>query len=106
MTESTNWNPIWNDYLLSAIILLSVILCFIPTLYFSIQINKKIKTPELKKRWKYFNLGLIGAHATIYSGIMAFSTNNYAIINIWAIYSLSSVIWAYFIYYGIGRNLD
>ncbi|KKM78404.1 hypothetical protein LCGC14_1360300 [marine sediment metagenome] len=105
ISVSTNWNPIWKLNILISIILISLGCCFIPTIAVSIIIYRKFRLKILKKKFKYFIIGIIGAYMTLYGAIIAYSTNNSTIILIFSFTSIVNIVWALFIYYGMTSNL-
>ena len=102
---STNWNPIWNLSIMISIIFISLGLCFIPTITLSIIIYRRFRIKVLKKKLKYFIIGIVGAHITLYGAIIAYSTNNSTIIIIFSFTSMINIVWTLFIYYGMTSNL-
>lgn len=101
----TNWNPIWELSILISIIFISLGLCFIPTIALSIIIYRRFQIKVLKKKLKYFIIGIVGAHITLYGAIIVYTTNNSAIILIFSFTSMVNIVWTLFIYYGMTSNL-
>jgi MFS family permease len=104
--ETTNWKPDWNwsFFLISTILMSSIVI--IPTSYYSIKIHGKLGNLHLKKKWKYFLIGL-SAYFFLYYGTSYSNTlNNNPFRLIWAIISLPTLLALYLIYYGVGRQLD
>ncbi|MFX0143924.1 MAG: hypothetical protein ACFE9C_07595 [Candidatus Hodarchaeota archaeon] len=106
INTTTNWKPNW-DWLF---FVYSVIVCsgliIIPTIYYSIKIYKKFESDYLKKKWKYFLIG-ISAYFFLYYGTSLSNTlNNDTFRFIWSLISLPTLISLYLIYYGVGRQLE
>lgn len=83
------------------------VIAVVPILYFSFKIYKKFEDEVLKKRWKYFLVGIIESTIFIY-GIM---TAN--MLNIPAFRTVMGIIGiflcftgGYLIYYGVGRQIQ
>ncbi|UCC18563.1 MAG: hypothetical protein JSV62_10680, partial [Promethearchaeota archaeon] len=78
----------------------------IPTIYFSIKIFIKFESEYLRKKWKYFVIG-ISAYFFLYYGTSLSNTlNDDSFRFIWSLISLPNLIALYLIYYGIGRQLE
>ena len=103
---STNWKPNWNwIFFLYSTIICSAIL-IIPTIYYSLRIYSKFENQHLKKKWKYFLIGLL-AYFFLYYGTTFSNTlniDNFRLI--WSLISLPTLIALYLIYYGVGRQLE
>lgn len=106
INEDTNWKPDWSwSFLLYSIITCTGIAVF-PTSYYSIKIYGKLGNFHLKKKWKYFLIG-IAAYFFLYYGTSLSNTlnlDNFRLI--WSILSLPTLIALYLIYYGVGRQLE
>ena len=104
--ENTFWKPNWNwNFLLISIIGWSSIVIF-PTSYYSLKIYSKLGNKHLKKKWKYFLIG-ISAYFFLYYGTSFSNTLHNDIFRfIWSLISLPTLVALYLIYYGVGRQLD
>ena len=104
--ESTNWKPNWNwsFFLISTILMSSIVI--IPTSYYSKKIYRKLGNLHLKKRWKYFLVGLSAYFFLYYGTSFSNTLNNDTFRLIWSIISLPTLLALYLIYYGVGRQLD
>ena len=103
--ESTNWKPDWSwiFFTYSIIVCTSMIL---PNLYYSIKIYTKFENEYLKKKLKYFLIG-ISAYFFLYYGTSFSNTlNNDTFRFIWSLISLPTLISLYLIYHGVGRQLE
>lgn len=106
INQSTNWKPDWSwSFLIYSIIVCSTIVIF-PTSYYSIKIYGKLGNIQLKKKWKYFFIGLSAYFFLFYGTILSNTLNHDNFRLIWSIISLPTLIALYLIYYGVGRQLD
>lgn len=106
INESTNWKPNWNwNFFLVSTILWSSIAIF-PTSYYSKKIHQKLGNIQLKKKWKYFLIGLAAYFFLYYGTSLSNTLNNDTFRLIWSIISLPTLLASYLIYYGVGRQLD
>jgi len=106
INEHTNWKPDWSwVFLIYSIITCSGIV-ILPTSYYSVKIYGKIGNDHLKKKWKYFLIG-ISAYFFLYYGTSLSNTLNLDKFRLlWSIISLPTLIALYLIYYGVGRQLE
>ncbi len=106
INQSTNWKPNWSwSFFLYSIIVCSAIL-IIPTSYYSLKIYFKFENQHLKKKWKYFLLGLFAYFFLFYGTSFSNTLNSDTFRLIWSLISLPTLIALYFIYYGVGRQLE
>lgn len=104
--ENTFWKPDWNwNFLLMSVIGWSVIVIF-PTSYYSLKIYSKLGNSHLKKKWKYFLIGIFAYFFLYYGTSFSNTLNNDIFRFIWSLISLPTLIALYLIYYGVGRQLD
>jgi len=106
INQSTNWKPDWSwIFLIYSIIVCSGMAIF-PTCYYSLKIYKKLGNIQLRKKWKYFLIGVF-AYFFLYYGTSLSNTLNHDTFRLlWSIISLPTLIALYLIYYGVGRQLD
>jgi uncharacterized membrane protein len=78
----------------------------IPTIYYSIRIYYEMEDPNLRKRWLYFIIGVIGLFIYMYGVFTTDLFNNQMLRFIWSLISLTIIIWIYLMYYGVGRKLS
>ncbi|MHA2008635.1 MAG: hypothetical protein ACXABO_19965 [Promethearchaeota archaeon] len=105
INQSTNWKPNWSwGFFIYSVTTFSSILV-IPTSYYSLRIYSKFENQYLKKRWKYFLIGLIGYFFLFYGTTISNTLNNDSFRLIWSILSLPTLISLFLIYYGVGREL-
>ncbi|MFW9875985.1 MAG: hypothetical protein ACFFG0_23025 [Candidatus Thorarchaeota archaeon] len=104
--QSTDWKPDWSwMFLIYSILICSGMVIF-PISYYSLKIYKKLENVQLKKKWKYFLIG-VSAYFFLYYGTSLSNTLNQDSFRlIWSIISLPTLIALYLIYYGVGRQLD
>ena len=104
--QSTNWKPNWSWSFLIISILVSSSIVIFPTSYYSMKIYGKLGNIQLKKKWKYFLIG-VSAYFFLYYGTSLSNTLNHDNFRLlWSIISLPTLIALYLIYYGVGRQLD
>lgn len=106
INDSTDWRPLWSlPYFIYAITIFGI--AVILMLYYSVLIDKQFKEPQLKRRWKFFQLGLVLLLCFTYG---VFISNYLDILIIRNIVSLLGILLAvvggYLIYYGVGRQLE
>ena len=106
INQTTNWKPNWSwSFFLYSVIVCSVIL-IIPLSYYSLKIYSKFENQQLKKKWKYFLMGMF-AYIFLYYGTSFSNTlNSDSFRLIWSLISLPTLIALYLIYYGVGRQLE
>lgn len=106
INAGTNWKPDWNWYFLIYSVIICTSIIIIPTIYYSIKIYIKFESDYLKRKWKYFLVG-ISAYFFLYYGTSFSNTlNDDTFRFIWSLISLPTLISLYLIYYGVGRQLE
>jgi len=106
INQSTNWKPNWSwSFFMYSFIVCSSIL-IIPTSYYSIRIYSKFENKNLKKKWKYFLMGLVAYFFLYYGTTFSNTLHNDGFRLIWSLISLPTLIALYLIYYGVGRQLE
>ena len=105
INENTNWKPDWSlMFLLYSITVCSLFAIF-PTIYFSISLYRKFEYKELKKKLKFFLIG-ISSYFFLYFGTSISNTLNDPIFRIiWSLLSLPMLVSLYFVYFGVAKNL-
>lgn len=58
ISKETDWHPVYSDYLW-IFFLIVLTIAYLPALINSLIILNRFKDAELKKRWKYFVLGMV-----------------------------------------------
>lgn len=102
---STNWKPNWSwMFFIYSIIICSI--AILTTSYYSIKIFRKFENGYLKKKWKYFLIGLFAYFFLYYGTAFSNTLHNDLFRFIWSIISLPTLISVFLIYYGVGRQLE
>ena len=104
INQTTNWKPEWSwGFLSYNFFICSVIIA--PTLFFSIKLYLKFEYKELKKKWKYFLIGICAYFFLYYGTSLSNTLADPFFRFIWSILSLPSLISLYFVYYGVAKQL-
>ena len=105
INESTNWKPDWNwIYLLYSLTVCSLFAIF-PTIYLSIKLYRKFEYKELKKKLKYFLIGICSYFFLYFGTSISNTLNDPTFRIIWSLLSLPTIISLYFVYFGVAKNL-
>lgn len=104
ISESTNWKPHWSLPFFLYVFFIVTTMAVVPTLYFSFLIYKKFQNEELKKKWKFFFIGIIGVFFVMYGTMVSNTLNNPSFRMAWSLISFSTILWGYLLYYGVGRQ--
>jgi len=105
INESTNWKPDWSEiYLLYSFTVCSLFAIF-PTIYLSIKLYRKFEYKELKKKLKYFLIGISGYFFLYFGTSISNTLNDPTFRLIWSLLSLPMLILLYFVYFGVAKNL-
>ncbi len=104
INEFTDWKPEWSWLFLiySFIICNSVIG---PTIFYSLKLYRKFEHKELKKKWKYFLIGIFAYYFLYYGTSISNTLADPTFRLVWSFLSLPSIIFIYFIYYGVVKQL-
>ena len=106
INESTNWKPVYTLPFFIYIFSLLTFIIFIPLLYFSYQILKELKDDQLKKKWRYYILGICSIYLLTIITFFSNLLNNEGFRQVSAVVGLILIVFgAYFIYYGAISNL-
>ncbi|MHA1931297.1 MAG: hypothetical protein ACW96X_02090 [Promethearchaeota archaeon] len=97
--------PVWGLVFLIYVISFSAALVVIPIIRTSLKIYASFETKELKKKWRYYFIGSLGAFSIFYLIIIANWLDNINFKNIVSFYGISVLLWVSFMYYGIGFKL-
>ncbi|HEY0087767.1 MAG TPA: hypothetical protein VGB37_02925 [Candidatus Lokiarchaeia archaeon] len=104
INETTNWIPVWNlTYYIYVIIILTA--ANIITTYLAFKIYYDIEDKQLKKKWLLFMIGIFGLYIVLYGAFTANILDILIFRTIWNYYSLTIVLWASLIYFGVIRQL-
>jgi len=105
VNSSTEWVPVWNPLFLLHAAIICVCVAIIPSLYFARALLKKFENEDLKKKWKYFILG-ISSYFFVWTITSFSNTLNIASFRmITAILTVCTIPSVYLIYYGVGKQL-
>jgi len=104
INETTDWKPVWSWPFL----IYSYVICFsfaiIPALYGAVLVYKRLSDPLLRKKWRYFIVGIISNYY-IYSGTALSNAINIPEFRlIWAMLSLPALFTGTLVYHGILRQ--
>ena len=105
INASTDWKPVWSWFLF--IYVMGVVtLVFIPSLYFAVKIYKKFEEEQIRKKWRYFLIGLIGLYIFAFGTLFSNALNIQTFRTIWSIISLILVLISpVSIYLGVGKQI-
>jgi len=105
--EATLLSPIWSPPFFIYVVLVVTLGGIIPTLYFALQISKKFEDETLKKRWKFFIIGVCFLYIFMY-GIFISNTLNLPIFRtiMGALGLILAITGGYLIYYGVGKSIE
>ncbi|MBD3227072.1 MAG: hypothetical protein GF329_02705 [Candidatus Lokiarchaeota archaeon] len=105
INESTQWKPVWS---LNFTIFVLIIgdLAIIPTIYISFRTYQQFSDTILKKKWKYFLIGILGYFFLFYGNVINLFLNNPLIRQTWSYISILSLPFVYLIYNSIGKSLS
>ncbi|MHA2391966.1 MAG: hypothetical protein ACXAEX_08340 [Promethearchaeota archaeon] len=106
INSSTNWKPNWSwiFFIYSIIVCTGIII--LPITYYSIRIYVKFESDYLKKKWKYFLIGIFAYFFLYYGTSFSNTLHNDIFRFIWSLISLPTLISLFLIYYGVGRQLE
>jgi len=102
---TTNWKPDWSWIFFVYSIIISSI-AILTTGYYSIKIYRKFEDGYLKKKWKYFLIGIFAYFFLYYGTAFSNTLHNDLFRFIWSLISLPTLISVFLIYYGVGRQLE
>jgi hypothetical protein len=106
LDESTSWNPVWYLPFLFTVLVICIPGLIIPTLFFSLKIYNRFESEELKRKWKYFLIGLV-LYFLMWGGTALANFLAETIIrDIFAIIAFVSLLSTYTIYYGVGKQIE
>ena len=97
--------PRFNIYFLIYVIAFQASFVVIPIIYTSLKIYKSFETKTLKKKWRYYFIGSLGAFSIPYSIWVSNYLFDFSVRLIVGLYAISMILWGYLMYYGIGFKL-
>jgi len=107
INASTDWKPVWSW--LMFIYFVSVIVCLglAPSLYISSKIYKQFEDDQLKRKWKFFILGICGIYTFAIATLLSNALNIQTFRTILSLFAFILVIISpLLIYYGVGRQIE
>jgi len=107
ISDETNWTPVYSWNFLIAVYIFFTLSITITTLIYSIKLYNKFEDKNLKKKLRFFILGIFGMTIMFY-GVVLFNTwnENVTFKSLWSILVIFIMVpSAYLIFYGIGQNL-
>ena len=106
INESTNWKPVFNLPFFIYLMVIITVMGVIPALFTSYKVYLEFDDNQLKKKWLFFVIGLIGLYIYTYAAFTANFLNIPTFRLILSIFGLTVVLWLYLLYYGVGRQLE
>ena len=105
INASTDWKPVWSWFLFIYVVSITTI-AFIISFYFSAKIYKEFKDEQVKKKWRYFLIGISGLYIFAFGTLLSNTLNIQTIRTIWSLIGLVLVILSpYLMYYGVGKQI-
>ncbi len=103
---SNDYVPQWSLELLLVMIIASIVYTAIPFIYTAWKINNKFEDDELKKKWKYYMYSMPFYHVNAVMVSLSNHLNDPNFRLMWNAVALILYLIAYFIYYGVGKQID
>jgi len=105
ISAGTNWVPVWNPLFLLYASIICICLMIIPSLFYALLLLRKFENEDLKKKWKYFIIG-ISSYFFVWAITSISNTLNVASFrSITAILTVLTIPSIYLIYYGVLKQL-
>ena len=105
INQGTNWKPEWSWPFLTYSFIICSSIAIVPTTYFSLKLYLKFEYKELKKKWKYFLVGIIAFFFLYYGTSISNTLADPTFRLIWSFASLPTLTSPYFVYYGVAKQL-
>jgi hypothetical protein len=105
INENTYYRPQWNLLFFIYANCVWIGFAMIPTLYSSIKLHQVFEDPKIKKRWRIYLIGMIMIYIELFGVGVMILINDPFLRAVWNIYDVSVLIGAFFIYYGVVRQL-
>lgn len=105
INENTHYRPQWSLQFFIYANIIWIGFAMIPTLYTSLKLLRIFEDAEIKKRWKIYMIGTIMIYIELFGVGVMILINDPFLRLIWNIYDISVLIGAFFIYYGVVRQL-
>ncbi len=101
----TGWSPHWSWPLFIYVAIVITCMSVGPSLIYSIKLYNKFEDELIKRKWKFFIIGMSELFAVLYGTFFTHALNISLIRSIWAIIALIlSLTGAYLIYYGVAKK--
>ncbi|KKK40708.1 hypothetical protein LCGC14_0934410 [marine sediment metagenome] len=107
VTLNEDGAPIWSFPFFIYLVLVVTLGMVIPTLYFALQVSKKFEDEFLRKRWKFFIIGVCALFIFMY-GIFISNTLDIPIVRtaMGGLGLILAIAGGYLIYYGVGKSIE
>ncbi len=103
----TTLAPTWSIPFLIYLVLVVTLGSVIPILYFALQISKKFEDEILRKRWKFFIIGVCALFIFMYGIFISNTLDNSTIRTaMGALGLILAITGGYLIYYGVGKSIE
>jgi hypothetical protein len=107
INAGTDWKPVWSWSMFIYFVSVIVILGMAPSLYFSSKIYQEFEDEQIKKKWKFFIIGICGIYTFAIVTLLANTLNIQTFRTIWSLFAFILVIASpLLIYYGVGRQIE
>ncbi|MHA1241993.1 MAG: hypothetical protein ACTSQU_14605, partial [Promethearchaeota archaeon] len=103
-----NWVPIYHLPIYIYLVVVHSIASTIPTIYLSTMIYKKLKDTEIRKKWRFFMVGIHSLNIFMYGTYTSYILEVvlFGFRFVWSIVGLVLVVTGgYMVFYGVGRQL-
>ena len=105
ISQETQWNPLYSWVFIMVFYFFFAASIIMPTIFFLLRLHNKFEDNKLKRKLRYFIIGISGMFITFYGLILYNSAINPIFKIIWIGLSFIVIPSGYLIYYGIGRAL-
>ncbi|MBD3194925.1 MAG: hypothetical protein GF317_07725 [Candidatus Lokiarchaeota archaeon] len=106
INAATDWKSVWTLEFYIFFLTILTICTTIPNFYTSIIVYLSFQSTELKKKWRYFLIGLVGLYFYMYGAFTANYLDIPTFRVVMSFIALTDVIFLYLMYYGVGKQLD
>lgn len=107
VTLNVDLAPTWSIPFFIYVVLVVTLGGIIPTLYFALQISKKFEDEILRKRWKFFIIGVCALFIFMYGIFISNTLDNPTIRTaMGALGLILAITGGYLIYYGVGKSIE
>ncbi|MFW9771330.1 MAG: hypothetical protein ACFFEO_04070 [Candidatus Thorarchaeota archaeon] len=107
VTLNANWAPVWYLPFFLYLVIGETVFAIVPLLYLSFQVYNKFEDQQLKRKWKYFLLGICALIIFMY-GIFFSNFLNIDIVRtmLGILGIILAIIGGYLMYNGVGKQLE